>query len=456
MQAANVVVFVALVAACGVDKSTEQPECTTQADCIAGYVCTAGVCEMPPMQCTPIACEPNQCAKIDDGCGGKLDCGGCPSGQECGLAQPNQCGTPPPHCTNGYIDASLGETGVDCGGDCTGCATGEMCNATDDCASGNTCDDNVCLAGTWSTVAPMPTPRQHLAAVVGTDGLIYTMGGIIEASGGGKTGVLEVYNPTTNSWSTRAPMPTPRYGLAAVLGNDGKIYAIGGQYNNTTSPSTDGDSLKVEAYNIATDTWETKPALPNGRYYPAAAVGLDGAIYVSGGFSVNPIEVLGSTVKLAPGATSWTALTSPMTNARSGHASVRTSDGKIWALSGYGTGSVELKTVEWMLPGTPGWNTAPPMTYPRKYAAAALSGDSIYVLGGNAPGVSIHNPIVEVYKPSTNAWSRAASMPAGRYGHAVVTMPDGRIYVMGGQRAKFPQSVPNDSEQSPIVEVLMP
>ena len=38
----------------------------------------------------------------------------------------------------------------------------------------------MCLAGTWSTVAQLPTVRQHLSAVVGADGLIYTFGGIIE------------------------------------------------------------------------------------------------------------------------------------------------------------------------------------------------------------------------------------------------------------------------------------
>jgi N-acetylneuraminic acid mutarotase len=457
MQAVNRwVVLVVLVAACGLDNQTQKNECSEQADCLDGYVCTtAGTCEMQTV-CTPNPCEANQCGMVDDGCGGKVACGGCPSGLACGLAAPNQCGTPPPHCTNGWQDASLGETGVDCGGDCMGCPTGGACHTAGDCADGNTCEQDVCLAGTWSTVAPLPTPRQHLAAVLGPDGLIYTLGGIAEGQGGGKTGVLEVYNPATNSWSTRSPMPTPRYGLAAVLGTDGKIYAIGGQYNNTTSPSTDGDSVKVEAYNPATDTWEAKPSLPNGRYYPAAEVGLDGAIYVSGGFSVNPIETLGSTVKLAPGATSWIALTSPMTNARSSHAMARTPDGKLWAFAGYSNAGVELKTVEWMLPGTPGWNTAPPFTYYRKYATASLSGDNIYLIGGNAPGVSILNPIVEVFSPATNTWSRASSMPAGRYGHAAVTMPDGRIVVIGGQRAVNPPSVPNDSTQSPIVDVLTP
>ncbi len=64
--------------------------------------------------------------------------------------------------------------------------------------------------------------------------------------------------------------------------------------------------------------------------------------------------------------------------------------------------------------------------------------------------------VVEVFSPATNTWSRASSMPAGRYGHAAVTLPDGKIVVIGGQRAVNPPSVPNDSTQSPIVDVLTP
>src|SRR6187399_699981 len=102
-------VIIAVLAACNLG-TQDKNECVTQSDCLDGFVCSAaGVCE-EPMQCTPVTCAANQCNKIDDGCGGKLDCGGCPSGQECGLIEANQCAVLPPHCTNGYIDPSLGET----------------------------------------------------------------------------------------------------------------------------------------------------------------------------------------------------------------------------------------------------------------------------------------------------------------------------------------------------------
>ncbi|MEA3249703.1 MAG: hypothetical protein U9Q03_05110 [Patescibacteria group bacterium] len=39
------------------------------------------------------------------------------------------------HCCNGELDADLGETGIDCGGECDGCA-GDACTEDEDCASG--------------------------------------------------------------------------------------------------------------------------------------------------------------------------------------------------------------------------------------------------------------------------------------------------------------------------------
>ncbi len=434
--------IIVLLSACALEQG-DKNECTQQADCLDGYVCIEGTCRMPDT-CTPNVCAANQCEVIDDGCGGTVDCGACAGGDQCGLDEPNVCGTPPPHCTNDSQDTNLGETGIDCGGACAGCPTGGGCTTTGDCASGNTCSDNVCRKGTWSTVADLPTPREELAAVLGADGLIYTIGGRV---GGSKSGLVEVYNPSTNSWSTRTPMPTPRYGLAAVVGNDGKIYAIGGEY---FSVSDDAESVVAEVYDPSADAWQPLPALSPGRYRPAAAVALDGTIYVTGGFSGTLFQTHSSTVKLASGGTSWVNVTPAMTSARERHAMARTSDGKLYAIAGY-NGSNDLASFEYMTPGTPGWNTLPPLAQARKSFAAAVRDDKIYAIGGNAQG-ALFLATIEVYTPADNSWSRIANLPAGRYGHAAVTMPDGRIFVIGGRRA----TSPTQGAQTPTVEVLTP
>src|SRR5580700_2020353 len=74
--------------------------------------------------------------------------------------------------------------------------------------------------GSWTTRAPMPTARVGLAAVV-VNNILYTVGGGSAVGGGNK---LEAYDPVTNTWTTKAPMPTARYGLAAGVIN-GILYA---------------------------------------------------------------------------------------------------------------------------------------------------------------------------------------------------------------------------------------
>jgi N-acetylneuraminic acid mutarotase len=406
--------FVLAIAIAGCSlQGTDKTHCNNQVDCLDGYVCSIhGTCEIPDPGCMPITtCSPDQCGtRIDNGCSGTLDCPSC---------------TLPDHCTNGVKDP--GEADVDCGQSCgSTCATGKGCEVTADCTTG-TCENNVCLAGRWTTAAPMPTSRTMLGAAVGADGLVYAIGGYTDS---GTVGVNEVYNPTTNSWSTRMPMPTPRYGFAAVLAPDHKIWTIGGDYNQNIT--NDGNSVKVEAYDPATNTWQTMPPLPQGRYTPAAAVGADGRIYVSGGFQWSQILILGSVVSIAPGESSWTALSDVMTNARDGHGEVAIG-GRIYVAGG-GTNGNELATCEYYEPGMIGWNTLAPLPTARKMTAASVLGGNMYVSGGNAwqSASVVYSKALEVLAPSTNTWHAAASMPFGRFDHAQVTA-NGKLYLFGGE-----------------------
>src|SRR5205807_667699 len=84
----------------------------------------------------------------------------------------------------------------------------------------------------------------------------------------------EVYDPATNSWQTRAPLPTARSGIAtAVL--DGKIFVFGGE-----APS--GTFHHVEAYAPTSDRWSTYTAMPTARH-GLGAVAIGGKIYVIAG-----------------------------------------------------------------------------------------------------------------------------------------------------------------------------
>jgi N-acetylneuraminic acid mutarotase len=73
----------------------------------------------------------------------------------------------------------------------------------------------------------MPSARAILAAAA-VNGKIYAIGGGY-GSGGNLVALstVEVYDPSTNTWSSAASMPTARSWLGATDVN-GLIYAIGG------------------------------------------------------------------------------------------------------------------------------------------------------------------------------------------------------------------------------------
>ena len=138
----------------------------------------------------------------------------------------------------------------------------------------------------WRKVAPMPTPRAFLAAATGADGRIYAIGG------NGANGedlfldTVEAYTPSTNTWVEVSVMPTARQALAAATGPDGRIYAIGGS-NSPTGLRALGIT---EAYTPTTNTWSELAVMPTPRYGLGAATGTDGRIYAIGGYNPQSSE----------------------------------------------------------------------------------------------------------------------------------------------------------------------
>jgi Protein kinase domain/Kelch motif len=124
----------------------------------------------------------------------------------------------------------------------------------------------------WSTKAPIPTPREHLAAA--SDGqFIYAVGGRA-LSPDKNSAALERYEPGTDSWQPLPDMPTARGGLGAAIAN-GHLFAVGGE------SSTDALG-EVESYSLASEDWSKAPSMRTPRH-GIAVVALDRSLYALGG-----------------------------------------------------------------------------------------------------------------------------------------------------------------------------
>jgi len=78
---------------------------------------------------------------------------------------------------------------------------------------------------------------------------------------------LEVYDPVTRTWTTKSPMPTARAVASAAVVH-GKLFVAGGVVDRDGLAVSTG---VVEAYDPLSDTWATGPSLPTARGHAAAA-----------------------------------------------------------------------------------------------------------------------------------------------------------------------------------------
>jgi N-acetylneuraminic acid mutarotase len=221
-------------------------------------------------------------------------------------------------------------------------------------------------ADSWKALAPLPSKRGSPVAVE-VSGRIYVIGGAIPEPGSKEVairptraarsiGTNEMYDPETNKWTERSPMPTPRNHAFAGAVN-GKIYVIGGRL---TSPFiTVASNLDVvEEYNPATNLWGEDGAraqMPTARSGGGWTT-YNGKIYVGGG-EIQTRQLLGA-----------------------------------------------FRALEAYDPATNAWTILPSMPLPRHGVAVAVLGTKIHfvsgkITSGGAPDVSLSTGSHDVFDP---------------------------------------------------------
>ena len=275
----------------------------------------------------------------------------------------------------------------------------------------------------------MPTSRQGLALVALSDGRLVALGGRTK---NGVVATVEVYLPASDGWTAVTAMPRAREQFVAVLGSDGLIYAIGG---SAVSVADDGVSKLVDAYDVASDSWSTAPSLIRSRSQAAAVAAKDGRIFVIGGYDHNQAQPSATFESWAPGDTAWVESDVAMTTPRQALAAAQAPDGRIFAIGGLDRDGLDRSVNESFTPGAKGWTTAPPMPTARAMLAAVTGADGkIYALGGG-----LQDPVrtqwldtVEAFAPVAGTWETLTSMPQARSLFGAATGSGGKIFGVGG------------------------
>jgi N-acetylneuraminic acid mutarotase len=124
---------------------------------------------------------------------------------------------------------------------------------------------------TWRARSPMPTARNH-AAIGAVAGKIYVIGGRLGAGFitiASNTDIVEEYDPATDQWGAlKARMPTARSAVAWGV-HGGRIYVAGGEFQDDRLMAA---FRALEAYDPAANRWEALPRMPAPRHGLAGAV----------------------------------------------------------------------------------------------------------------------------------------------------------------------------------------
>jgi N-acetylneuraminic acid mutarotase len=260
----------------------------------------------------------------------------------------------------------------------------------------------------------------HASGVIGN--VIYVAGGgYLGTSAWGSYQTALAYDPTSDTWSARTPMPTKRTAPASAVASymgEQRLYVIGGA-DLTEFPLFHFTHSDIEEYDPVANTWRTVGAgMPSGTYtWGSCAVVVDNLVYIVGGTN----DLFGSAttrvVAYDPDTDGYASLSPMPIGASDGVCAVVNRN--IYYFGGYLSGS-------WGAPPSSlvfvydiddnSWQTvSTPMPVARANAAAIVIGDSVYIVGGwDASGNygGLYNTI-DVYDPALDEWTPDEPDPLG-------------------------------------------
>lgn len=299
--------------------------------------------------------------------------------------------------------------------------------------------------GHWTKAAAFPEPMEETHATT-ANGKLYVMGGFVPP--GVAPGIVYEYDPNGDKWTKKKTMPLPAHHMA-MAEYKGKIYVIGGLVRGN-EPGGWAPIDNAWEYDPANDSWKALPPMPDGKRGAAIAEEVGGKIYVIGGaavepgtketalFNSRPHRSVGTNEAYDPATQKWETRSS-MPTARN-HAASGVVDGKIYVIGGrVGSAFIPVGSntdiVEVYDPAMNQWGPLRQrMPHGRSAVACGTYNGKIYVAGGetqSTESMAVFRAL-EAYDAATNTWAILPSMPVGRHGLSGGFIGNG-FHLMTGQ-----------------------
>jgi len=287
----------------------------------------------------------------------------------------------------------------------------------------------------WITRAPLPLlQRQNVTASVRNaagQSVVYSIGGANDR--GSAVGRVQAYNVATNTWIRRKDLPTPlrNQNGAAVIG--GKIYVSGGHSGNYLAPPT----AYLYAYDLATNSWARRHDMPAPGGSGSSGV-IGGKLYVV----TQTTTTRTAFYRYDPATDRWVTLPAP--SGRFGAGTVL--NGRFYAIgasSGHAAGTRDLAVYD---PTTNRWTLKAPL--PGEGTLGLQNGGAVplelkmYVIGEVATNPEIVGyqvrDVALLYDPVTNSWAERTPAPG-----LVWVYTASKVFVNGQPRIEVTAAAPS-------------
>ena len=221
----------------------------------------------------------------------------------------------------------------------------------------------------WQELAQLPRGANHVGVATLGDRL-YAFGGFIEQN---RTPHDESFAFDGEKWARIRRLPEA-CGAMACIALGGRIHLIGGAIGSDWRRSIDWHLV----YDPDSDRYERRQPMPVARDHTGIVV-VDRAIHVLGG-RVDSFHTNSNLHHSYEAATDRWTFRSPMPTARSGQGCALYRD-KVFVMGGEGTNRVYGQNEAWD-PLSDRWESHAPMLTPRHGMGAVVLGDAIHVAGG--------------------------------------------------------------------------
>jgi N-acetylneuraminic acid mutarotase len=244
---------------------------------------------------------------------------------------------------------------------------------------------------TWTSKASNPLHREESQSIV-YNGKVYAVGGYVNDYAA--TLRVDAYDPNTNTWTRKHDMPSafPDTHAAVVKDPNGHVFWFIGGFLGSFTHDADGahgppGTNLVYKYDAATDSWSKGPSLPYARAAGGAGI-VNNKIYYFGGADITRNVDKGDTFML------------------------------------------DLNNQ------SAGWKKVATMPNPRNHLGGVAANGFIYAIGGQhgVEDASVMQNEVDRFDPSTNSWTKVASLPKSEsHFNAATVLYDRYIITAGGE-----------------------